>query len=101
MEGIAPGAAVLGAPIPPVGMRDGDLGGIMGEGEGAIEGPTEGAGAGAAAFLALVEKVKSSLVPGSAFSATAPPPWAARMVLTRANFRPVPASWGEAGCLGS
>lgn len=98
IEGVTPGAAVFGAPMPPGGMMAGALGGSVGEG--ATEGPAAGM-AGAAAFFALVAKVKSNRVPGSAFSATAPPPWAARMVLTRANLSPVPASWGDAGCLGS
>ncbi len=114
MEGVAPGAAGLGIPTLPVpgaakpgvalkggGVNEGEAptlgaGGAETDGEGA----TIGVGA-TPGFLTFVGNVRVSRVPGLAFSATAPPPWAAKMVLTRANFRPVPANWGEAGCLGS
>jgi hypothetical protein len=52
-------------------------------------------------FFIFVGNVRMSRVPGSPFSATAPPPWAPRMVFTKANFNPVPANWAEAVCLGS
>src|SRR6185295_6282934 len=97
----APAAAGFGIPIPG-GVRLGAFGAT-----GAATVPTEegavtaGEGGMEPGFLIFVGKVKMSFVPGSPFSATAPPPWAARMVFTRANFKPVPANWGEAGCLGS
>lgn len=52
-------------------------------------------------FLYFVGKVNINLVPGSDFSATAPPPCPAKMVFTSANLRPVPANWADAVCLGS
>jgi hypothetical protein len=77
--------------------------GVTGFGAAGGCGATTGATATGASvfFLIFVGNVRMSLVPGSAFSATAPPPCAARIVFTRASFNPVPASWSEAGCLGS
>jgi hypothetical protein len=89
MAGFTPMGAVT-ADLAPGAERDGEGGTTAAMGFPASPG-----------FLIWVGKVKVSWVPGSTFSATAPPPWAARMVLTRANLRPVPANWGEAGCLGS
>ena len=99
VPGIAiPGTAGFGIPgrVPRVGVTPGFKPGAVTEGEAEIMG-----GGASPGFLIFVGNVKMSLVPGSAFSATAPPPWAARIVLTRANLSPVPANWGEAGCLGS
>lgn len=93
-----PGTAGLGIPAgaPKVGVTPGLSPGAVTEGEGIM-----GGGGTSPCFFIFVGKVKIILVPGSAFSATAPPPWAARIVFTRANLSPVPANWGEAGCFGS
>src|SRR5581483_11793436 len=94
------GGGGLGAPRPGAGGAVGGAltAGAVTDGEAPTNGTCDTTSPG---FLILVGKVRMRRVPGSAFSATAPPPWAARMVLTSANFKPVPANWGEAGCLGS
>ena len=103
-EGLKPGALTEGTlairesrvPVRPPGLGPGPAAGFR------VPIPPESGGLpDSPGFFTWVGKVRMSRVPGSAFSATAPPPWAARMVFTRANFNPVPANWGEAGCLGS
>jgi hypothetical protein len=113
--GFKPGAAIGSGPAGGLGgrgePRTGGAGGLIpgavipGGGKGGLmEGADEdepGAGAAAAGFLIFEGKLKIKWVPGSDFSAVAPPPWAWRMVFTRANLSPVPASWVEAVCFGS
>jgi hypothetical protein len=104
---VKPGMGGSGAVVVPTGdgaavtgLTTGEAGiaGLMGESVILISGIASGAETPVDFF---VPKVKISFVPISAFSATAVPPCAVKIVFTKAILRPVPANWGEAGCLGS